>query len=158
MAVVQSTYTETLTKGYPGQVANGETSNRISRTCEDAAGIAFGAPVYRGSGDHGCTATVGTAATFLGFAIADHGIQPLPGGVAADLYPQYSTVAILTGGVMWVTAGGAVADGAAVTVGKSGGAADGIGQTAADATHIAATGWVFDDTLAATGLARVAKR
>jgi hypothetical protein len=158
MPVVQSTYGTDYAKGFPGQVANGETSNRISRTCEDAAGIAFGAPVYRGVGDHGCTGVIGTAATFLGFAIADHGIQPLVGGVAADIYPRYENVAILTGGVMWVTAGGAVADGAAVTVGKAGGAADGIGQTAADATHIAATGWVFDDTLAATGLARVAKR
>lgn len=157
MAVLQDTYASNLTSAYPGMVANGETSNRISRTCEDSAGIPFGAPVYRGSGDHGCTATVGTAATFLGFAIADETQALLP-GQTADRYQQYDNVAIQTGGVIWVTAGGAVADGASVTVGKSAGAADGIGQTAADATHIAATGWVFDDTLAATGLARVAKR
>lgn len=158
MAVIQSTYSSTIAGGYPGMPANGETSNRISRTCEDAAGIAFGVAVYRGTGDHGCTATVGTAATFLGFAIADHGVQPLPGGVAADIYPQYSTVAIMTGGVIWVSAIGANADGAAVTVGKGGGAADGIGDTAADATHIAATGWVFDDTTSADAVARIAKR
>lgn len=45
-----------------------------------------------------------------------------------------------------------------MTVGKGAGLADGIGSTAADATHIASPGWVFDDTLAASGLARVAKR
>ncbi len=157
MPVVQSTYPTAIPNGYPGMVANGETSNRISRTCEDAAGIAFGAPVYRGANDHGCTGVIGTAATFLGFAIADHGVQSV-GAIAADVYPQYASVGILTMGQMWVNSIGAVAKGSAVTVGKSGGAADGIGQTAADATHIAATGWAFDDTLAATGLSRIAKR
>lgn len=147
MAVVQDTYNSAPAKGFPGQVRNGETSNRISRTCEDAAGIPFGAPVFRGAGDHGCTGVIGTAATFLGFAIADHGVQPLPGGVAADIYPQYSSVAILTLGEMAVNVVGAVDDGNAVTIGKGAGLADGIGDTAADATHIAATGWVFDDTV-----------
>ncbi|CAN7169724.1 structural cement protein Gp24 [Brevundimonas sp. LjRoot202] len=157
MAVLQDTYADTLATGYAGMVANGETSNRISRTCEDAGGIAFGAPVYRGSGDHGCTATVGTAATFLGFAIA-HEALGLLSGQTADEYAQYDDVAILTEGVIWVTATGANADGAAVTIGTGAGAADAIGDTAADATHIAATGWVFDDTTSATGLARIAKR
>lgn len=157
MAVVQNTYSELPAFGYPGQVANGETSNRISRTVETAAGIGFGVPVYRGTGDHGVTSTVGTAATFLGFTIADHGIQILPGGTA-DVVAQYDSIAILTQGVMWVDATGANADGAAVTIGTGAGAADGIGDTAADSTHIAATGWVFDTTTAATGLARIAKR
>ena len=150
MAVVQSTYANDIPVGYPGMVANGETSNRISRTCEDAGGIPFGAPVWRGAGDRGCTATVGTAANFLGFAIADHGVQALPGGVAADVYPRYASVGIMTDGVIWVTATGANVDGAAVTIGT--------GAGAADATHIATGGWVFDDTTTATGLARIAKR
>lgn len=55
MAEVQTSYSETVNAGYPGMVANGETSNRISRTCEDAAGIGFGKAVYRGSNDHGCS-------------------------------------------------------------------------------------------------------
>lgn len=157
MPVVQSTYSDYPASGYPGMVANGETSNRISRTVEDAAGIGFGVAVYRGTGDHGCTATVGTAATFLGFTIADHGNAIVAGGTA-DVVPQYQTIGIMTGGVMWVNTIGAIADGASVTIGKGAGLADGIGNTAADATHIAATGWVTDDTLAASGLARVAKR
>lgn len=158
MAIVQDTYNNAPALGFPGQVIDGETSNRISRTCEDAGGIPFGAPVYRGAGDHGCTATVGTAATFLGFAIADHGVQPLPGGVAADIYPRYESVAILTSGAMVVNAIGANADGGAVTIGTGADAADGIGDTAADATHIAAPGWVFDTTTAASGLAVVVRR
>ena len=54
MAELQTTYTDTIAKGYAGLIANGETGNRISRTCETAAGIGFGKAVYRGSGDHGC--------------------------------------------------------------------------------------------------------
>lgn len=158
MAIVQDTFSNAPARGFAGQVVNGETSNRISRTCEDAAGIAFGKPVYRGAGDHGCTGVVGTAATFLGFAIADHGVQPLPGGVAADIYPQYGSVAILTLGAMVVNAIGANADGGAVTIGTGAGAADGIGDTAADATHIAAPGWVFDETTTADGLAVIVRR
>jgi hypothetical protein len=157
MAIVQNVYNDAPAKGFPGQVRNGETSNRISRTCVDAAGIAFGAPVYR-SGADGCTGVIVTAGSFLGFAIADHGIQPLPGGVAADIYPQYASVAILTQGVMCVSASGAVALDAAVTIGAGAALADGINDTAADATHIAAPGWEFDEALAAAGLVFIAKR
>lgn len=53
MAIAQSTYSATLAKGLPGQVANAEHSNRISRTVESSAGIAFGQPAFRGAGDHG---------------------------------------------------------------------------------------------------------
>ena len=158
MAVLQSNFTDTIAKGYAGMVANGETSNRISRTIEDAAGVGFGVPVYRGTGDHGCTATVGTLATFLGFTIADHGLATVAGGVAADVNPQYGSVAILTQGVMWVNATAAVADGAAVTIGKGASVADAISSTAADATHIATDGWVFDDTASGAALVRIAKR
>ena len=158
MAVVQTTYLDAPANGFAGMVANGETSNRISRTVEDAAGIGPGVAVYRGTGDHGCTATVGTLATFLGFTIADHGLATVAGGVAADVNPQYGSVAILTTGVMWVNATAAVADGAAVTVGKGAGVADAISSTAADATHIATPGWVFDDTASGAALVRIAKR
>lgn len=155
MAELQTTYTDTVAKGYAGMVANGETSNRITRTCEDSGGIAFGAPVYRGTGDHGCTGTVGTLATFLGFAIANSG-QALIAGQDADEYQQYDNVAIKTSGAIFVNVKGAVTDGAALTVGTGGGAADLIGATAADATHIA-TGWVADETVT-DGLCRIVKR
>lgn len=155
MSVLQSTFTETVAKGYAGMVANGETSNRITRTVEDAAGIAFGKPVYRGSGDHGCTGTVGTLSTFLGWAIATTALA-LPAGADADEYQQYDNAAILTGGAIYVDVKGAVADGAAITVGTGGGAADLIGSTAADATHIA-TGWVADETVT-DGVCRIVKR
>lgn len=155
MAELQTTYSDNLAKGYPGMVASGEKSNRISRTCETAAGIPFGQPVYRGTGDHGCTLTVGTLATFLGWSIAQHG-QALLAGQDADEYQQYDTVGILTSGAIYVNVKGAVTDGAAITVGTGGGAADLIGATAADATHIA-TGWIADETVT-DGLCRIVKR
>lgn len=155
MAELQTTYATTLASGYAGMIANGETSNRITRTNEDSAGIGFGLPVYRGSGDHGCTATVGTLATFLGWTIATSA-QGYVASADADEYAQYDNVAILTSGAIYVAVKGAVTDGAALTVGTGGGAADLVGATAADATHIA-TGWIADETVT-DGLCRIVKR
>lgn len=106
---VQPTYSEAMARGLPGQVANGETSNRISRTCEDAAGIAFGKAVFRGASPHGCTATP-TAGKFLGIAMLDRTVMPATIGGTVDTYPQYSNVAIFSGGVIFVTAGEAVTE------------------------------------------------
>jgi len=153
MAVLQSTYSDTVAKAYAGMVASGETSNRISRTVEDSAGITFGKPVYRGSGDHGCTATVGTLETFLGWTVATSALAP---STDADEYQQYDTATIMTSGAIYVAVKGSVADGAALTVGTGGGAADLVGSTAADATHIA-TGWIADETVT-DGLCRIVKR
>lgn len=139
MAVVQSTYAASIAPGYPGMVANGETSNRLSRTVEDAAGIAFGKAAFRGTGDNGVTATP-AAGTFMGIVIADHGIQPLPGGVAADIVPQYVSAALLNEGEIWVIAGSNTTDGAAVYV-TAGGA---FTTSNTSTTAIPAT---FDDTV-----------
>lgn len=151
MPAVQTIYTDTIPVGFPGMVANGETSNRISRTVEDVAGIAFGKAAFRGTGDHGVTGTP-TAGGFLGFVIADHGIQVLPGGVAADIMPQFSTAALLTLGSIWVTAGSATTDGAQVYI-TPGGAI-----TATAGANIIAPGWFFDDTVANAAMVRVVRR
>jgi len=150
MAIVQDTYAEGYAKGFPGMVANGETSNRISRTCEDAAGIAFGKFVFRGTGDQGCTATPN--AFPLGVAIADKGIPVLPGGVAADIYPQYQSVGIMNLGAIYVVAGEAVTDGAPVYVTPAGAIVDTVGA------NTAAPGWVFDETAANGAIVRIVRR
>lgn len=155
MPELQTSYTGAVAKGYAGMIASGETSNRISRTVEDAAGIAFGKPVYRGSGDHGCTGTVGTLATFLGWTVATSAMAPVA-GQDADEYQQYDTATVITSGAIYVAVKGSVADGAAITVGTGAGAADLIGTTAADATHIA-TGWIADETVT-DGICRIVKR
>lgn len=53
MAIAQSTYSAAPAIGLPGLIANAENCNKVSRTVESAAGIAFGQPAYRGAGDHG---------------------------------------------------------------------------------------------------------
>ncbi|MCY0150892.1 hypothetical protein OEG84_25130 [Hoeflea sp. G2-23] len=53
MATYQTTYSTSPAKGLPGQIANEEKCNKVSRTVESSAGIAFGQPAYRGTGDHG---------------------------------------------------------------------------------------------------------
>lgn len=155
MAELQTTYSDTIAVGYPGMIANGETSNRISRTVETSGGIAFGKAVYRGSGDHGVTSTVGTLATFMGWTVATSA-QGYVAGQDADEYQQYDTATIITSGAVFITVTGSVADGAAITVGTGAGVADGYGTTAADATHIA-TGWIADQTVT-NGICRIVKR
>lgn len=151
MAVVQDTFNSAPAIGYPGMVANGETSNRISRTVEDAGGIAFGKACFRGTGDRGVTGTP-AADKLLGFAIADHGVQPLPGGVAADIYPRYSSAAIITDGAIYVTVGEDVTDGAPVYITAGGLIVDTVGA------NIPAPGWVFDDTVTNGGICRIVRR
>lgn len=70
MATYQTTYGAAPAKGLPGQIANEEKSNRISRTVESAAGIAFGQPAFRGSSDHGVVVGATFAATGAGSADA----------------------------------------------------------------------------------------
>ena len=155
MPVLQNSYAEAPAAGFAGMVADGSTSNRISRTCEDAGGIAFGVPVSRGTGDHGCTGTVTVAANILGFSIATSALG-LTAGATADKYQQYDNVAIMTGGAIYAAVVGAVTDGAALSFGIGGSAAAGLGATAADATHIA-TGWIADETVT-DGVCRIVKR
>lgn len=66
MAAYQTDYSVTPAKGLPGQIANEETCNKISRTVESAAGIQFGQPAFRGSGDHGVVVGGAFAATGAG--------------------------------------------------------------------------------------------
>lgn len=82
MAIAQSTYGTAPAKGLPGQVANAENSNRISRTVESAAGIAFGQPAFRGSGDHGVILGAAFAATSVGAAST-----PAPAGATITAAP-----------------------------------------------------------------------
>lgn len=148
MAVNQDTYTDLMAPAYAGMIANGETSNRISRTCEDSAGIPFGVPVYRGVGDHGCTRTPN--ALLLGITIADETLGLLA-GQTPDRYQQYDNVAILPLGVIWVVAGEAVTDGApAYDTGTA--IVDTVGS------NTALSGWQFDITGANADLVKLSRR
>lgn len=150
MAVVQSTYTETYPVGYAGMIANGETGNRISRTQEDATAIGFGKAVFRGADDHGVTAT--PSAALVGITIADMAVPATAAGAYADAFPQYSTVGILTQGVIWVAAGANTTDGAQVYVTPAG-----VFTPVSTSNQILA-GWFFEDTVSSGALVRIAKR
>lgn len=66
MATYQTTYGLAPAKGLPGQIANEEKCNKVSRTVESAAGIGFGQPAFRGAGDHGVVVGGTFAATGAG--------------------------------------------------------------------------------------------
>lgn len=239
MAEVQTVYNDFPANGFAGMIANGETSNRISRTIETAGGIGFGKAVYRGANDHGCLAAQTLTATsaalgtntgngtmgdvtvtagakigrytltivepgsnvgtfvvvdpdgvqigdgvvaaafsagglaftladgatdfvagdsfaitvagnaFLGITIADE-TNPLIAGQTADTYARYSNVPILPQGMIWVTAGGSVTDGAPVFVDSNG---DFVATSG-----VPLSGWVFDTTGADDALVRIVRR
>ena len=153
---IQDNYNTAPAKGFPGQVTNGETSNRISRTVEDAAGLAFGAAAFRGAGDRGCTGVPGAAGTLLGITIADHGVQPLPGGVAADIYPRYSSAGIMPQGAINVVAGVNVADGEGVYITPAG-VFTNVSNGGAN-YDAGAEGWEYDETVTAGGIVSVVRR
>lgn len=153
MAVLQSSYTNAPADGYAGMVVNGETSNRVSRIVEDAAGIGFGKPVFRGANDRGITATP-AAGRFEGITIASYAPGPnVTTGVMEDKYQQRDTAAVMTLGVIWVVASVAVADMDPVYVTAAGAITNVV------AGNTALTGWVFDSTTTGAGqLARIARR
>jgi len=111
MAVAQSTYPAAPAIGLPGQIANEEIANIISKTVETAAGIGFGQPAARSgtaSKENSCR-LMESGAVFLGIAVlnravAAHATEP-------DEYQQYATAALMTQGTIVVTAGAAVVPG-----------------------------------------------
>jgi hypothetical protein len=140
---IQTTYSNTIAVGFAGMVADGAKSNRISRTVEDAAGMAFGVAAFRGTGDHGCTATP-SASKFLGVVIADAGHVPGLGGTA-DTIPQYSTAGLLNEGVIFVQSSVAVNQGDQVYVTPGGVYTNVLTSNTALPAR-------FDGTLAAAGI------
>lgn len=150
MAELQTSYTDQIAPAVPGMVANGETSNRISRTIEDSAGVGFGKAVFRGTGENGCTATP-TAGQLLGITIAAS-VLALTAGATADTYPQYEGVNILALGAIWVTAGATVAKGDQAYV-TSGGAI-----TNSSSGNTILPGWFFDHAASSAALVRLVRR
>lgn len=149
MAVLQNTFNEDAPYGYPGMDADGELSNIITGTLEGSTACAFGRPVYKGSADDGVSLTV--SATLRGFALAKKGL-PVTAARAADAYIPGDNVAIKERGKIWVASTTAAAKDAQVYVTSAG------AITNASSGNTAATGWVFDDTIAAAGLVRIARR
>jgi hypothetical protein len=151
MPALQTTFSEDIPGGFPGMEADGEGSNIITRTLEGATDCEFGRPVYRGTADKGCDLTV-AANELLGFAIAKKGL-PLTSDRPADVYAPGDNVAIKERGKIWVTSATVAADGAAVYVTSAGAVSNSSGGG-----NVAATGWVFEDTISAPGIVRIVRR
>jgi len=149
MAEIQTAYNDLPPIAFPGMLVNGEAHRSISRTCEDAAGIAFGKFVFRGAADHGATATP-TANKVLGVVIADHG-KAFGLNSVADVHAQYGSMSIATTEPIAVTVGATVVQGDPVYV-TSAGAITNV------STSNVATGWNFDTSASSGGLAVVVKR
>lgn len=103
----QSTYATDLTDAVLGQIANTEPNVVISRVVESAA-IGYGKAVKQGTNDQGVVAATAAADVFRGITIRDQST------LAGDDFDVGETAALITQGVVWVTAGATVAAGAAV--------------------------------------------
>jgi len=97
---LQPTYATGVAVGVPGMIANEEKCNKVSRTVETAAGIAFGQPAFRGAAEHGAVAGATFAATGAGTADATNTgtttITASPGVVAPAMQGRYTIVALAT--------------------------------------------------------------
>ncbi len=149
MAVLQSTFNEDIPNGYPGMDADGELSNIISGTLEGATACAFGRPVYKGTADRGVSLTV--SANLRGFALAHKG-NVVTANRAADTYAPGDTLPVKERGKIWVTSTTAAAKDDQVYVTSAG------AITNVSTGNTAATGWKFDDTIAAAGVVRIVRR
>lgn len=149
MAVLQSTFGDDIALGYPGMEADGELSNIITGTLEGATACAFGRPVYKGVADRGVSLTV--SANLRGFAIAHKG-NVVTANRAADVYAPGDTLPIKNRGKIWVTSSVAVAKDDQVYVTSAG------VITNVSTSNTIATGWSFDDTIAAAGVVRIVRR
>lgn len=106
MPALQTNYSASLAAAVEGMVANSEPSIVVSRIAEDIEGIGFGKVCVLGDRDNTVT-DAEASKKFEGIAVLD-ATQP------TNKYEQYSTVAVMKMGVIWVLASVAVAKGDAV--------------------------------------------
>lgn len=149
MAVLQSTFGDSIAYGFPGMEADGEISNILSTTLEGSTAAAFGAFVFKGTNDRGISLTPN--ATVRGVVIAHKG-NVVTTNRAADTYAPGDTVPVKNRGKIWVTSTTAAAKDDPVYVTSAG------AITNVATGNTAASGWVFDDTISAAGLVRVVRR
>ena len=130
--------------GIAGAIVNTENSNIISRTVEDAAGIAFGLAVAQGENDKGCRAVTTGDAAFVGVTVLDRTAGDLNGN---GKFKQYESARILEEGVIWVEVTAAVKAGDAAAVDLATGKFNKAGAAMAGAR--------FETSAASGGLAQL---
>ncbi len=149
MPAIQTVFNEDIAPGLPGAAANGELSNDISLHLEGSTDCAFGRPVYRGVGDKGATLVV--SANLRGFALRSQSL-PETSTRAADSYGNGDTMAVRERGAIWVASTTSAADNDQVYVTAGGSITNVVGA------NTIATGWFFDQTIAAPGFVVIVRR
>lgn len=148
MPVVQTTYPTTQAPGYLGQVANGEwVTNVISRIVDPAStvAVAFGDVVLQGASEQLVVSANGATGAVRGIAVRDTTLSPTNN----DQYLASNSIAVLTKGVIWVTAGVAVTPGQAAFVTSAG------VLTAIASGNTALPNAIWESAAAAAGLAKL---
>jgi hypothetical protein len=149
MAVLQTNFSDDIAVPYAGSPGNGELSNDRSIHLEGSTACEFGRPVYQGTADKGGTLTV--SANLLGFALRQQGLVETSAR-PADSYAPGDTMAVRDRGTIYVDAAVAVDKDEQVYVTSAG------VITNVSTSNTAATGWVFDQTIAAAGRVQIARR
>ncbi|MEZ2220756.1 hypothetical protein [Rhizobium sp. RCC_161_2] len=154
MATYQTTYGNAPAKGLPGQIANEEKCNKISRTVESAAGIEFGQPAFRGASDHGAVAGgafAGTATSAAGSGNVGNGVMgavTVSAGAKKGVYKLVIIAPAANAGAFEVSdPDGVFVDNGNVAAAFSAG---GLAFTLADGATDFAAGDSFDITVALT--------
>ena len=129
--------------GIAGAIVNTENKNIISRTVEDAAGIAFGLAVAQGTNDKGIRAVTTGDADFVGITVLDRTAGDLINGK----FVQYESARVLEEGVIWVEVTAAVKAGDAAAVDLATGKFNKAGAAIAGAR--------FETSAASGGLAQL---
>ena len=148
MPAVQTTFSATIPAGYLGMIADGEqVTNVISRVVDPASAnpISFGDPVLQGASDQTVQTVSGGSGAFRGIAVRDPTLPPSAG----DQYVAGLTAAVMTKGVIWVTAAVAVTAGQPVYFTSAG------VLTNLSTSNTAVAGAMWDSTTTAAGLARL---
>lgn len=129
--------------GIAGAIVNTENKNIISRTVEDAAGIAFGLAVAQGVNDKGIRAVTTGDTDFVGITVLDRTAGDLINGK----FVQYESARVLEEGVIWVEVTEAVKAGDAAAVDLANGKFNKAGAAIAGAR--------FETSAASGGLAQL---
>jgi hypothetical protein len=108
--VVQTTYKPQILPAVVGMIASEVGSEVGTRICEVSAGIGFGLAVGQGVGDRGAIIATSGTYNFIGVSARDVTLDRMPIDplapdqtlIAADTYAQYSNMAVLSRGDIWV--------------------------------------------------------
>jgi hypothetical protein len=101
----QDSYSERHAAGFPGMIASTIPNTLISVNVEESAGIAFGKPVVKGTGDRdGKVPDANGENNFLGVSVREISTR-YSAAADADKFPQYTEARLMTKGDIWVSPG-----------------------------------------------------